>query len=67
MSRRGVALAILGVWAVALGLLMSRRLNRDPVEVLAIAALRIQPRSLYYTIEQNGTIIGAASSQIDTL
>lgn len=67
MSRRGIALAILGVWAVAIGLLMARRINRDPVDVLAIAALRIQPRSLYYTIERNGTIIGAASSQIDTL
>lgn len=67
MSRRGIALAILGIWAVAIGLLMSRRINRDPIEVLAIAALRIQPRSLYYTIERNGKIIGAASSQIDTI
>lgn len=67
MSRRGIALAVLGVWAVAVGLLISRRINRDPVEVLAIAALRIQPRSLYYTLEHEGTIVGAASSEIDTL
>ncbi|HUR92069.1 MAG TPA: hypothetical protein VMY38_05290 [Gemmatimonadaceae bacterium] len=67
MSRRGIALAVLGVWAVAIGLLISRRVNRDPVEVLGIAALRIQPRSLYYTIEQNGRVVGAASSEIDTL
>ena len=67
MSRRGIALAVLGVWAVAVGLLVSRRINRDPVEVLAIAALRIQPRSLYYTIERDGRVVGAASSEIDTL
>ena len=67
MSRRGIALAVLGVWAIAIGLLVSRRINRDPVEVLAIAALRIQPRSLYYTIERDGRVVGAASSEIDTL
>ncbi len=67
MNRRGIGLVVLGVWAVAVGLLVSRRINRDPVEVLAIAALRIQPRSLYYTIEHEGTIVGAASSEIDTL
>lgn len=67
MSRRGVALAVLVVWAVAVGLLVSRNINRDPVEVLAIAALRIQPRSLYYTIEHGGAIVGVASSEIDTL
>lgn len=67
MSRRGIALAVLGVWAVAVALLVTRSVNRDPVEVLAIAALRIQPRSLYYTIEHEGRIVGAASSEIDTL
>ncbi|CAN5693107.1 hypothetical protein BH23GEM1_BH23GEM1_08240 [soil metagenome] len=67
MTRGRVALAVLGVWAVAVGLLVSRSINRDPVEVLAIAALRIQPRSLYYTIEYEGRIVGAASSEIDTL
>ena len=67
MSRRNIALAVLVIWAVAIGLLASRSINRDPVETLAIAALRIQPRSLYYTIEHRGEIIGAASSEIDTL
>lgn len=67
MKRRGAALLILAVWAVAIGLLVSRSVNRDPVDVLAIAALRIQPRSLYYTIEHRGAVVGAASSQIDTL
>ena len=67
MSRRAIALAVLGVWAIAIGLLASRRINRDPIEVLAIAALRIQPRSLYYTIEHNGRVVGAASSEIDTV
>lgn len=67
MSRRGIALAVLGVWGVAVGLLVSRSINRDPVEVLAIAALRIQPRSLYYTIEHGGAVIGAVSSEVDTL
>lgn len=67
MTRRGIGLAVLAVWLVAIGLLVSRSINRDPVEVLAIAALRIQPRSLYYTIEHQGRIVGAASSEIDTL
>lgn len=67
MKRRGIGLAVLGVWAVAVGLLVSRSINRDPVEVLAIAALRIQPRSLYYLIEHGGAVVGAASSEIDTL
>ncbi|MCR4341205.1 MAG: hypothetical protein NUW01_15115, partial [Gemmatimonadaceae bacterium] len=67
MSRRGIAVAVLGVWVVAVALLVSRRINRDPVEVLAIAALRIQPRSLYYMIEHEGAVVGAASSEIDTL
>jgi len=67
VSRRGVAITVLGVWAVAVALLVSRSINRDPVEVLAIAALRIQPRSIYYTIEHGGAVVGAASSEIDTL
>lgn len=67
MSRRWVALAVLGAWAVAVTLLVLRNVNRDPVEVLAIAALRIQPRSLYYTIERGGDVVGAATSEIDTL
>jgi len=67
VSRRGIALAVLGVWGVAVALLISRSINRNPVEVLAIAALRIQPRSLYYTIEHEGKVVGAASSEIDTL
>lgn len=67
MSRRGIALAVLAVWGIALALLISRSVNRDPAEVLAIAALRIQPRGLYYTIEHQGRVVGAASSEIDTV
>lgn len=67
MSRRGIGFAVLVVWAAAVGLLVSRSINRDPIEVLAIAALRIQPRSLYYTIEHEGEMVGVASSEIDTL
>jgi hypothetical protein len=67
MSRRGIALAVLAVWGIALALLISRSVKRDPVEVLAIAALRIQPRALYYTIEHQGSVVGAASSEIDTV
>ena len=67
MTRGRVAIAILAVWAGAIALLIGRRINRDPVEVLALAALGVQPRAYYYTVEHDGAVVGAASSEIDTV
>jgi hypothetical protein len=66
MSRRAIALGIIGVWAIALALYWRRTTHRTPEQMLAEVAARVAPETYYYIVEQGGKQVGAASSAIDT-
>lgn len=71
MTARGRRRALLGAtllaaWALGLGALVRREFVRGPVEAFAELALRIQPETFYYLVEQGGTPVGYALSSIDT-
>jgi hypothetical protein len=66
LNRGAVAVLIVAVWAVGIAMMVHRAGNRTEAQRLAEVALRLQPATFYYTIEQNGEQIGAASSALDT-
>jgi hypothetical protein len=66
MTRRTIALAIIGLWVVGLGLLYRRSTFRSPEQSLAEAGMKVSPATYYYRLEQNNQQIGAASSALDT-
>ena len=49
-----------------MAMMLHRNANRSEAQQLAEVALRLQPATFYYTIERNGTRVGAASSALDT-
>jgi hypothetical protein len=67
MSRRGLlAVAILLSWFGGLGMLARREFFKGRSASFAELALRVQPETFYYIVEQGGAPIGYASSSIDT-
>jgi transglutaminase-like putative cysteine protease len=67
VSRRGIAATlILLAWAGGLGALAQRELFKGQAESFAELALRVQPETFYYVVEQGGQVVGYASSTIDT-
>jgi transglutaminase-like putative cysteine protease len=64
-GRRRLAVAIVGVWLVAVALLARRQLTGGGVEELPIAG-RVAPGAVFFVVEQSGQQIGYASSAIDT-
>ncbi len=67
MSRRGIAAAvILLLWGGGIGALAQRELFKGQTETFAELALRVQPETFYYLVEQGGQVVGYASSSIDT-
>src|SRR5690242_10381679 len=66
MTRRTLAIGILGVWAVSLGWLVKRLAFRPASARLAEAALSVPPGAAYYRLELSGQQVGFASSTIDT-
>jgi hypothetical protein len=66
MTRRTIALGILGLWVVGLALLYRRSTFRSPEQSLAEAGMKVSPATYYYRLEQNNQQIGAASSALDT-
>jgi transglutaminase-like putative cysteine protease len=61
------AVALLAAWGVGLSFLVRREFFQGRAERLAEAALRLNPGATFYTVEQNGTRIGFASTTIDTV
>lgn len=61
-----LAAGLLAAWGAGLGALARREFVRGPVEAFADLALRIQPETFYYLVEQGGTPVGYALSSIDT-
>ncbi len=66
MTRRTIALLIVGLWLAGLALLYRRSSFGSPEQSLAEAGMRVSPATYYYRVEQNGAQIGAASSALDT-
>ena len=66
MTRRSIALLILGLWIAGMGLLYRRSTWRSPEQTLAEAGMLVSPATYYYHVDQGGSQIGAASSAIDT-
>jgi hypothetical protein len=62
-----VAAVLVGVWIVALGLLLRREYWRPAGEGLAEAALTLPPGAMYFTVTLGGNQIGYASNTLDTL
>jgi hypothetical protein len=61
-----VAGVILLAWAGGLGALARREFFKGQAESFAELALRVQPETFYYVVEQGGEVVGYASSTIDT-
>jgi hypothetical protein len=57
---------VISLWLTGLAMMARRNATRSEAQNLAEIALRLQPATLYYTIEKNGVQIGAASSALDT-
>ena len=66
MTRRTLAIAVLGVWALSLGWLVKRLAFRPAGARLAEAALSVPPGAAYYRLVLGGQQVGFASSTIDT-
>lgn len=67
MSRRsGLAVAIVLLWTAGIGMLVHREYFRSAAQRLETAALRVEPRALFYRVDQGGAQIGFASSTVDT-
>lgn len=66
MTRRRVAIAVIALWVAGLLLFARRQIVQSPLERLLNASLRIAPATYYYSVELNGSQIGAAVSAVDT-
>ena len=66
MTRRTLAVAILGAWVLSLGWLVKRQVFRPAGARLAEAALSVPPGAAYYRLVLGGQQVGFASSTIDT-
>jgi hypothetical protein len=66
VTRRTLAITILGIWVASLGWLVKRLAFRPAGARLAEAALSVPPGAAYYRLELGGQQVGFASSTIDT-
>lgn len=67
MNRRTLAIAILAVWAGAIGWLVVRQTVATGSRLLADAVFRVSPGATYYSLALGGQQVGFASSSVDTL
>src|SRR5687768_5476234 len=68
MSRRAaLAASLLLLWMAGLGLLARRELFQPASQRLLEAALRISPGATFFSVTQGSTVIGFASSTVDTI
>ena len=65
-TRAGLAVFVVALWLGGLAMMHRRNANVSEAQQLAQVALRLQPQTFYYTIDQDGQQIGAASSALDT-
>ncbi len=66
MNRKFIGLAVVALWVIGLVFLYRRNSNHSPEQLLVQAGLRISPNTYYYTVQQSGSQVGAASSTVDT-
>lgn len=67
LDRRSLAAAVLVCWAIGLVWLARRRHDIPYAERLAQGALRLEPGTYFYTVSQDGKLIGWATSSLDTV
>ena len=67
MTRKVVGIIVIALWVLGLAFLYKRNGTHSPQQELAQAGLRVSPEVFYYTVHQNGSPIGSASSSVDTL
>jgi hypothetical protein len=65
-KRAALAVIIVALWLGGMAMMLRRNANRSEGQQLAEVALRVQPATFYYLIEQDGQRIGAAASAVDT-
>lgn len=66
MNRKAIGILVILVWVAGLGFLYNRTTHRTLAERLTEVGMRISPETFYYTLEQNGSQVGVASSSVDT-
>lgn len=66
MSRKVVGVVVVAFWILGLALLYKRNGTHSPQQTLAEAGMRVSPDTYYYTLQQSGVPVGAASSSVDT-
>lgn len=66
MSRKVVGVIVIAFWVLGLALLYKRNGTHSPQQTLAEAGMRVSPDTYYYTLQQSGAQVGAASSSVDT-
>jgi hypothetical protein len=66
LDRRVLAAAILVCWLVGIGALVHRRRSVSSPERLAAGALSLEPATYYYTVLRGDSVLGSATSAIDT-
>ena len=66
MSRKVVAIIVILIWVTGLAFIYRRQSNRTPDQMLAEVGLRVSPEALYYTLQQNGQVVGVGASAVDT-
>jgi hypothetical protein len=67
MTRKVVGIAVIALWVFGLAFLYKRNGNPSPQQALLEAGMRVSPDVFYYTLQQKGVQVGAASSSVDTL
>lgn len=59
-------MVVIAAWVGGLLLFAKRQIVQSPLDRLLQASLKIAPATYYYTVDLNGTQIGAAMSAVDT-
>jgi hypothetical protein len=66
MRRKTIGILVIVVWVAGLGFLYNRTSHRTLEQRLTEVGMRVSPETFYYSLSQNGTQVGAATSAIDT-
>jgi transglutaminase superfamily protein len=66
LSRRVVAVLVLGAWGTGLAILARQEAHRPDSDHLAAVALRIAPGAIWFSAERRGMTVGFASITVDT-
>ncbi|HEX6574748.1 MAG TPA: hypothetical protein VF042_07225 [Gemmatimonadaceae bacterium] len=66
MSRKTIGALVILIWVAGLAFLYNRTTHQTLEQRLTDVGMRVAPETFYYTLQQGGQQVGAASSAIDT-